>query len=376
MERLRTAIIGCGKVGDTHAMALQTLPESEFVAVCSRGADKAQAYASKYGVRPYQDVQQMVRDAGVQAVIVCTPHPAHAAPSIAAAEAGAHVLVEKPLASSLKDCDEMIAACRAAGVRLGMIAQRRWYPSVRRVKQAIDAGKIGRPILGMVTMLGWRDEKYYNADPWRGKWREEGGGVLVNQSPHQLDLLQWYMGPVEEVFGYWDNLNHPYVEIEDTAVAVIRFRNGGLGNIVVSNSQRPGLYGRVHVHGESGASVGVQTDGGAMFVAGMSSVMEPPINDLWNVPGEEGLLERWQAEDRAEFSRIDATSYYHVRQDQEFLQAVLAGRDPAVTGEEGRKTVELFTAIYRSQRDRQPVRFPLDAEIGSDRFDGRLSSRE
>jgi UDP-N-acetyl-2-amino-2-deoxyglucuronate dehydrogenase len=146
-----------------------------------------------------------------------------------------------------------------------------------------------------------------------------------------------------------------------------------LGSIVVSNSQRPGIYGKVHVHGESGGSVGVQTDGGAMFIAGMSEVLEPPVNDLWTVPGEEHLLAEWQAEDRAVFQAIDPTTHYHRLQDQDFLRAILEGREPMVTGVEGRKLVEIFTAIYRSQRDRSPVKFPLDARRGSNQFDGRLS---
>ncbi|MEW5719548.1 MAG: Gfo/Idh/MocA family oxidoreductase, partial [Chloroflexota bacterium] len=254
-----------------------------------------------------------------------------------------------------------------------VISQRRWYAPAQRVRAAIDSGKIGKPILGMVMLLGWRDEAYYRADPWRGKWSEEGGGVLVNQAPHQLDLLQWFVGPIAEVFAYWDNLNHPYIEVEDTAVATIRFKNGALGSIVVSNSQKPGLYGKVHVHGANGASVGVQTDGGAMFIAGMAPVLEPPINDLWTVPGQEARLAEWQAEDRALFERVDTTTYYHQLQIQDFLRAILEDRDPAITGVEGRKTVELFTAIYRSQRDRRPVQFPLDAEQGSEEFDGRLA---
>jgi predicted dehydrogenase len=117
-------------------------------------------------------------------------------------------------------------------------------------------------------MLSWRDRAYYESDPWRGKWDSEGGGVLVNQSPHHLDLLQWMMGPAEEVSGYWANLSHPYVEVEDTAVAMIRFRNGGLGSITVSLCQKPGVYSKIHLHGSNGASVGVQTDSGATFVAG------------------------------------------------------------------------------------------------------------
>lgn len=372
MDRVRTAIVGCGKVGHIHAKSLSAIAESEFVAVCDEKIERAQIFAQQYGVRAYSDIATMVHDARVQAVVICTPHPVHAAPAIAAMQAGAHVLVEKPLASSLKDCDVMIESARAAGVRLAVVSQRRWYPPVQRIKEAIDVGKIGRPVLGMVVMLGWRDEAYYQADPWRGKWKSEGGGVLVNQSPHQLDILQWLMGPIEQVFAYWDNLNHPYIEVEDTAIAVIRFKGGGLGSIVASNSQKPGLYGKVHIHGENGASVGVQTDGGAMFIAGMSSVLEPPVNDLWTIPGEEHLLEEWQAEDRATFQRIDTATYYHQVQDQDFIRALLEDREPSVTGVEGRKTVELFTAIYRSQRDHRPIEFPLNSEKDSKDMDGRL----
>ena len=370
--KIRTGLIGCGKVGHTHAGALSTLPESSFVAVCDKDPARARAFAERYQVRAYTDVQDMVVRSGVQAVVVCTPHPLHAPPAVQAAQAGAHVLVEKPMAASLSDCDAMIAAAGEAGVHLGVISQRRLYEPVRRVKAAIEAGKIGRPVLGMVVMLGWRDEAYYRSDPWRGRWDAEGGGVLVNQAPHQLDLLQWFMGPIDELFGYWENLNHPYIEVEDTAVAVLRFVNGGLGSIVVSNSQKPGLYGKVHVHGENGASVGMQTDGGAMFVAGMSVIQEPPVNDLWKVPGEEHLLAEWQAEDEAIFQAIDPTTHYHRRQDQDFLRAILEDREPMVTGVDGRKMVEIFTAIYRSRRNRQPVKFPLLADDGVGDFDGRL----
>lgn len=375
MTRIRTAIVGCGKVGHTHALALSTLPQSEFVAVCDHDPDRAATFAARYGVRAFTDVGEMVRQGEVDAVAICTPHPIHVQPTVAAAQAGAHVLVEKPLAASLADCDTMTAATEAAGVRLGVVSQRRWYPPVRRVRNAIDAGKIGRPVLGMVAMLGWRDEKYYRSDPWRGKWAEEGGGVLVNQAPHQLDLLLWYMGPIAELFAYWDNHNHPYIEVEDTAVAALRFRNGATGSIVVSNSQKPGIYGKVHVHGENGASVGVQTDGGAMFIAGMSSVLEPPVNDLWTVPGEEKLLDGWQAEDRAAFEKVDAATYYHRLQIEDFLDAILSGRPPAVTAGDGRAVVELFTAIYRSGRNRGPVRFPLPADDGLGDFDGRRAGR-
>jgi len=333
------------------------LAESEFVAACDVDLQRAVAFASRYGVRPYDDVARMIAESDVQALLIGTPHPLHAQPAIQAAEAGVHVLVEKPLAASLQDCDAILAAARQHAIRLGVISQRRWYEPVIRMKNAIDAGKIGRPVLGAFTMYSWRDPSYYLSDPWRGRWDTEGGGVLVNQSPHQLDLLQWFMGEIDEVTGRWANVNHPGIEVDDTAVATLRFKNGGLGAIITSVAQKPGIYTKVQIHGSNGASVGVQTDTGATFVAGMSGIAEPPFNDVWTIPGEEHLLPSFQAEDRVRFQQVDGTTHYHTLQIQEFLQAILSRRPPLVTGAEGRIVVALFSAIYQSQRERRPIPF-------------------
>jgi UDP-N-acetyl-2-amino-2-deoxyglucuronate dehydrogenase len=362
IRKLRTAIVGCGKVGHLHAAALKSLPESEFVAVCARSPEKAKVFADKYQVTAFTDLRQMIDKAKVEAICLCTPHPQHAASTIAAAQAGVHVLVEKPLASSLVDCDAMLAAAEASKTLIGTVCQRRFYPPCQRIHQAIQAGKLGKPILGTASIFGWRDEAYYRSDPWRGSWKHEGGGVLVNQSPHQLDLLLWYFGEVEEVFGYWANQNHPYIEVEDTAVAVIRFKSGALGSIVVSNSQNPALNARVSVHGANGASVGVQTDGGAMFIAGQTSAIEAPFNDVWTVRDEEQLLPQWKEEDAQLFNSVNPMEYFHCLQIQDFLRAILAGNSPAISGKDGRRTVELFTAIYRATRDRRAIRFPLAPE--------------
>jgi predicted dehydrogenase len=364
MEALKTALVGCGKVGHLHAKALGRAPESAFVAVCGRDPARTQKFAAIYNVKPYTDVDEMMDREGIQALAICTPHPLHAYHAVKAAQRGVHLLVEKPLASTLADCDAILQTAKQNGVKVGMISQRRFYAPSVRVRKAIDDGKLGRPILGSVTMYGWRDEAYYRSDPWRGSWKREGGGVLVNQAPHQLDLFHWYMGEVDELFGFWANLNHPYIEVEDTAVAVLRFKNGALGNIMVSNSQNPALYGKVYVHGSNGASVGVKTEGGAMFIAGMSTITEPPINDLWTVPGEEELLPKWQREDSDFFLSINPIDYYYDLQVSDFLKAVMAGRDSSIPGEEGRKTVEIFEALYRSQRDRKPVKFPVAPEAG------------
>lgn len=359
MNRLRTALIGCGKVGRIHAKALSAIPESEFCAVCDSDAARARAFAEEFGARGYTSIDEMLESEKIEAVSVCTPHPLHAPAALTAAQHHAHILVEKPLAASLEDCDRMIEAARENGVELGMVSQRRFFEPVERMKAAIDAGKIGTPILGTVLMLSWRDAAYYTSDPWRGKWATEGGGVLVNQAPHHLDLLQWFMGPVEEITGYAKNLNHPTVEVEDTAVACLRFRNGGIGSIVVSLCQHPGIYSKVHIHGSNGASVGVQTDTGATFIAGMSEMGDPAVNDIWTVPGEEEQLALWIAEDRRQFSARRDPDHYHKLQIRDFLQCAIIGKRPRVTADDGRAVVEIFQALYLSNRDGRPVQLPL-----------------
>ena len=360
------SIAGCSKVSHLHASAIQSIPNARLAGVWNRTVTKAEDFASSYNTKAWSDISNMVKDNKSDLVIVCNAHPYHVQPAVEAALAGANVLVEKPLASDLRDCDEIINICRANHVKLGVISQRRWYEPVKRVKCAIEQGKIGKPVLAVVTMLGWRDKAYYDSDPWRGSWKTEGGGVLVNQSPHQLDILLWFMGEIDEVYGIWRNLNHPYIEVDDTAVAIVKFKSGAIGNILVSNSQKPGLYGKVHVHGENGASVGVQTDGGAMFIAGRSGVAEPPVNDLWTIPGEETFLNQWIKEDTEIFNNCDPTVRYMQYQIEDFLHSIGNNTEPAVTGGDGRRTVELFSAIYRSTRDNMPVKFPLKPEPGFD----------
>ena len=370
---INVAIIGCAKIAHLHAKAILQIPELSLKSVWNRTPESAHKFAAEYGLKVYSSISEMVKSENIQMAIICTAHPYHANPAVEAMEAGAHVLIEKPLASTLQDCDQIIEASKRTGRKTGVISQRRWYQPIVRMKRVIDEGKIGVPMLGTVQMLGWRDRAYFEGDAWRGTWKQEGGGVLVNQSPHPLDLLQWLMGDIDEVFGYWGNINHPYIEVEDTAVALIRFKNGALGNILVSNSQKPGIYGKVHIHGSNGATVGAQPEGGAMFIAGKTTIAEPPKLDLWTIPGEEHLMGEWNKQDSDEFFEIDSMTWYFKQQLVDFADAILNDREPQLTAEEGRKTVELFTAIYRSQRDGKPVKFPLLPEYDRTDMDGRLA---
>ena len=358
---MRVVIVGPGKVARIHATALARLPGAALVAVVGRDAARAAAFGGAFGAAPFTTIDDAATATHPDVAIVCTPHPRHAGAALAAIERGVHVLVEKPMAVAPDEARQMVDAATRAGVRLGVVSQRRWYEPVRRMKAAIDDGRIGEPILGAVTVLGWRGPEYYAMDAWRGTWLGEGGGVLVNQAVHQLDLLLWFMGPVRAVSGFWANLNHPGMEVEDTAVASLRFTSGALGSIVVSNSQRPGLYANVHVHGRSGASLGVQTDGGSTFVAGVDSPVEPAFNDLWTVPGEAPLLASWQAADRAAAAAVEITDHYHELQLRDFLDAVRDGRDPAVAGTDGLAVAELIDAVYRAGRGGGSVTLPESA---------------
>ncbi len=357
MDTIRFGFIGYGKIAHLHAKALTEAHGAELVSVCGRNATRRDEFAAAWNISSRQSVKDMVERDQVEAVIISTPHPRHHDDTLEAIAAGCHVLVEKPMALTEEACTEMILAAERAGTLLAVVSQRRWYPSTMRIREAIDAGKLGRPSLAQVTILGWRDEEYYRSDPWRGTWKDEGGGVCINQAVHQFDLLHWFMGPVQRIQAEWDNINHPYIEVEDTAVSTVRFRNGGMASILVSNSQKPGLFAKVHVHGSNGASAGVQTDGGAMFIAGRSGIAEPPVNDMWTVPGEEALLSSFREEDEAFFKTIDATTYFFARQIEDMVQALNRGTKPLVTGEDGREAVRIIEGIYRSGRTHKAVLF-------------------
>ncbi len=352
----RVVIVGHGNIARVHAGAIGALHDAVLVGVVGRDLTGARNFALEHGIEAASSVEHAMCSLAPDVVIVATPHPTHADIAVAAAEAGAHVLVEKPLATSVADCDRILEAAEATGILVGVVAQRRLLPPVLRMKAAIDTGRIGKPILSSISLLGWRSSDYYDSDAWRGTWQGEGGGLLVNQAVHHLDLLQWLAGPFEEVFGYWANLNHPEIEVDDTAVAVLRGSDGGLASITASNSQNPGLHAQILVHGESGGTLGVQTDGGSMFVAGSSPMLEAPYNHVWTIPADQELLAGWVREDRCEFSARDPIQRYHELVLQDFLEASRSGRQPLMSGVEGRACVELFEAIYRSNKERSPIR--------------------
>ncbi len=357
MRPIGIGIVGCGGIARSHAAALKRLEEQgecTVVGCADLVPEKAQALAAAFGIPSwYADARPLLDHPDVEAITVCTNPPFHVPAALMAAERGKHCIVEKPMAMDLAEADRAIEATRKADVRFGVIFMRRFWPAAQRARKAIDDGKLGRLILGDCILKWWRPESYYRAAPWRGTWAGENGAALVNQAVHAIDMFLWLMAPagqLESVFGRWANLTHPYIEAEDTAVAALRWANGALGVLSVSISTNPQLGARITVSGENGATI---------------SVLEHPegrfgVNDIWTIPGEEeemqAVLRRDQEEAREHFRPFPIC---HLGQLQDFLAAIREHRDPAVTGEEGRRSIELITALRRSHETGCEVRLPL-----------------
>jgi predicted dehydrogenase len=346
-RRVRVGIVGCGKIARSHAAALAQLEEADFVACCDQDEQRARDLAAEFGApHAVGDLDTLLQSGLVEAIHVCTPHPVHERVVVAAAEAGVHVLCEKPIAITLEEADRMIDATDRAGVAFGVIFQRRFWPAAQRIRRAIDTGRLGTLTLGEVSVRIWRPQEYFASDPWRGKWATEGGGVLMNQAVHAIDQFLWFMGTPVEIVGRHATLRHrDYIDVEDTAVATVVFEHGALGVIQASSTFQPNFGFKVSVHGDTGAAVSVWER-----IEGQQG-----INDVWTIDGEAHLRAVWEAEDTG------GTGFpgFHALQIQDFLRAVRDGREPAVTGRDGRRSLEVILAIYESQRTGQPVRLPL-----------------
>jgi len=248
-------IIGCGMISGFHAKAIQAAGGT-LVACFDTRSEAADRLAEQYpGCKPYHDLKNFLADADIDIVTIGTPSGAHLDPAVAAAEAGKHVIVEKPLEVTLERCHKIIAACQKNNVQLATIFHSRFHDSSLMLKSAIDAGRFGRLTLGDAIVKWYRTQEYYDSGAWRGTWELDGGGALMNQAIHTIDLLTWLMGPVVEVTAHTALLAHDRIEVEDTAVAALKFANGALGTIVGTTASYPGYLKRVEISGSSGSAI-------------------------------------------------------------------------------------------------------------------------
>lgn len=344
------AIVGCGVIAPFHAQAISDLPNARLVAVIDLDEERAAQRGAEFGVDHSTDLEAVLRRPDVDAVCVCVPSGRHAEVGVRAALAGKHLVVEKPMDVTLEAAGRLIEACRASGVQLTVISQHRYDPGVRRLRELLDSGRLGRPILGDAVVKWYRTQEYYDSGGWRGTWALDGGGCLMNQGVHYVDLLQWMMGPVDRVFARFSTAAHQ-IDVEDVVVAALRFRSGALGSLEASTAVYPGLPERLEVTG---------TGGTVIVEAGSLRVCE--LKDEKGETSPYGGKLRPAAPPGGETGSADpaAISHYgHREQIREFLAAIATGGEPMLSGEEGRKPLEIVLAVYESARTGREVQLPL-----------------
>ena len=344
---LRVGIIGCGVIAKNHALAFQAHPQVHVVGVVDVDINRAQEFATQWNIaQAYSDVEELL-SSGIDAVTICTPHPTHEALVLQAAAAGVHVMCEKPLSTDYQATQRMVAACEEAGVLLSGMFQRRWWPAAQEIKAAVTKNPA---ILGHVQVALHRELSYYTKDAWRGSWDADGGGVLMNQAVHYIDLLLWFMGEVVEVSGRINSFTHAAnIEVEDSAVATLTFASGAMATLNLTTSATPSL----------GASVHVTTDKGSSL-----TLLEWPEGAearlITNGHGDE--IESLPAYPHGVFPNVDLRTIndqhigFHTKQIANFVDAVLGEQELLVDGPEATKALRTLLAIYESHRTGQPVK--------------------
>ncbi|MGW6130312.1 Gfo/Idh/MocA family protein [Cellulomonas sp. NPDC055163] len=367
MSRLRFAVVGCGVIAPTHVRALLELADRVELVACSDVLpERARALADEFGLeaRPYEDV---LADPTIDAVSVCTPSGRHAEVGVPALLAGKHVVVEKPMDVSVEACDRLLAAQATSGTALAVISQHRFDPASRAVKAAVDAGELGRVVLAEARVPWYRTQEYYDSGDWRGTWALDGGGALINQGVHTLDLLRWTCGPVRTVYAQARTAAHERIEVEDVVCATVTFANGAVGSVVASTAAYPGFPARLAVHGTRGGAV-IEGDrlavlstvdgvarGGEAVNAHAVQVATGGTRAATRAVDESAraVAAELRADDTPE--PADTWGRAHRAQLLDLVDAVEQGRPPLVDGLEGRNAVELVRAIYDSARRGEPI---------------------
>jgi predicted dehydrogenase len=350
METFGVGISGAGTIGTVHAEALEELEGARLVAVAEAGEATGRRLVEAHGAEWHARLEDMLLRPDVDVVVLCTPSGLHPEGAVAAANAGKHVITEKPMAITLEGADRMIAACRERGVALSVIFQYRYNRDALRLKRAVEAGLFGGPVLGNAFVHWHRTQAYYEEHGgWRGTWALDGGGALMNQSIHAVDLLQWILGPVESVCGYADTLAHD-IETEDTASAALRFASGALGVVQGTTSAHEDTPLRIELKGSGG-----------------SATLEGSRLTAWQPGREEEVLSARDLEALPESRGDEPLGIAHRRQLGEIFAALREGRQPPVPGEESRKALEIVLGIYRSAALGERVTFPLEPEASRPR---------
>lgn len=339
-------IVGAGMIAHFHAKAIAEIANARLIGVYSVNKPKADAFADQHHCTAYETLEHLLAVPEIDIVCICTPSGIHLEPALKSIEAGKHCVIEKPLEITVERCDRIIAAARDAGVKVGVIFPSRFYEASRQLKASLDGNRFGNLVLGSAYVKWHRSEAYYASGRWRGTWEYDGGGALMNQGIHSVDLLQWYMGPVASVQAVAANRQHRNIEVEDTIVATLHFRNGALGTLECSTAVYPGTLKRIEIMGSEGTAI-LEED---HFIA-------------WQFQQESGLdvqirnsMKKVTAAAGGASNPADISFVGHQRQLEDLIHSIETGAEPLIDGEEGRKSVEIVRAIYESARSGNRVK--------------------
>lgn len=345
-------IIGCGMIANFHSKAIEDTRGAKLVACFDKFPASADRLAKSTGCTAYHDLDEMLADPAIDIITIGTPSGAHMEPAIAAIRAGKHVIIEKPLEITLKRCDKIIAEAEKAGVLVSTIFPSRFHDSSITMKKAMNAGRFGKLTGGDAFVKWFRTQEYYDSGAWRGTWELDGGGALMNQAIHSVDLLTWLMGPVAEIRSQIALLAHKRIAVEDHAVATLRFENGALGIIEASTAIYPGYLKRIEIHGTTG-----------------SAMLEEEDLVKWDFAksrvSDKKIFEAMENQKSGGGGAADPTAighHGHARQFADVIKAIKKGTSPAIDGYEGRRSVEIILAIYKAAETGRAITLPLKSD--------------
>jgi predicted dehydrogenase len=369
-KTIRFGVIGCGGIGPTHCGAIRQIPGTELLAVADIVPERAASVAKKFDVPlTYASDVALLENPDIDAVCLCTPSGMHAEGTVRVLHAGKHVIVEKPMEVSLDACDRMITAQRETGKVLTVISQHRFDAASQIVKETIDLGKLGNIVLANAIVPWYRTQGYYDSGDWRGTWALDGGGALMNQGVHTVDLLQWLVsgqGRVSQIFGQTRTAAHERIEVEDVAAATLTFDNGTIGTLSATTAAYDGFAVRIEIYGTQGSAI---IEGDRLKLLRLASgeeyrTEEAAAHALSVARGgtasvrEDSTLRLGATEQESTLPNVASGAVWgdaHRAQFEDFLQAVRTGGTPLIDGPGARTPVEIILSLYRSARSGFPV---------------------
>jgi UDP-N-acetyl-2-amino-2-deoxyglucuronate dehydrogenase len=348
-KRLGFGIVGLGNISGMHAKAIMEIEGCTLVGGLDRRQESVDAFANTYGCRGYTDIDAFLADDEIDIVTIATPSGLHLEGALAVAKAKKHLIIEKPIEITKARSQQIIDACTENGVKLMGIFPSRFHDAPQMVKRAIDEGRFGRIVMADAQIKWYRSQAYYDSGAWRGTWELDGGGAMMNQGIHAIDLMQWLAGDVEEVFAFSDTLTHERIEVEDTAVAVLRFVHGGLGVIEATTSAYPGFLKRVEILGSKG-SVVIEEESIVKWEFDEEREEDTKIRESFLNTTETG----GGAADPM------AIGYHgHKRLFESFVNSLRTGSPVEIDGPSSLKAVEIIEAVYMSAKSGKKVKLPI-----------------